>query len=74
MRPVALWMFEFVFGCHHAKLSRAFTIKKRTYKICFECGHEFDYSWTLMHPVQANAPASARVSTRSVAQTEVSAS
>jgi len=72
VKPAALWMFQFVFGCHHAKLSRAFTIKKRTYKICFECGHEFDYSWALMHPVQANVPASTCVPTGRVSQAEVS--
>ena len=44
--PVCLW------GCHHSRLSRVFTIERRTYQVCFECGQKFDYSWTLMHPVQ----------------------
>jgi len=39
----ALWaVFQFVFGCRHHHLSRVFTIKHRTYKICFDCGQEFD--------------------------------
>jgi hypothetical protein len=42
-------VFESLFGCHHSQLSRVFTIKKRTYRVCFECGREFDYSWELMH-------------------------
>jgi hypothetical protein len=41
MNPL-LWMFQFAFGCHHRHLSRIFTIKKRTYKVCFDCGTEFD--------------------------------
>jgi hypothetical protein len=35
------WMFQFAFGCHHRHLSRVFTIKKWTYKVCLDCGHEF---------------------------------
>ena len=33
---------QFVFGCRHPHLSRVFTIKHRTYKVCFDCGREFD--------------------------------
>jgi len=35
-------VFQFVFGCRHRHLSRVFTIKHRTYKVCFDCGREFD--------------------------------
>ena len=42
------WIFSF-FACHHRDLSRVFTIKNRTYQVCFECGREIDYSWELMH-------------------------
>jgi len=35
------WMVRFAFGCHHRHISRVFTIKKRTYKVCLDCGHEF---------------------------------
>jgi len=48
MKPL-IWIFQFVFGCHHSQLSRVFTIKKRTYQVCVECGREFEYSWALMH-------------------------
>jgi hypothetical protein len=41
MNPL-LWVFEFVFRCRHRQLSRVFTIKHRTYKVCFQCGREFD--------------------------------
>jgi len=35
-------IFHFIFGCRHRHLSRVFTIKHRTYKVCFDCGREFD--------------------------------
>jgi RNA polymerase-binding transcription factor DksA len=41
MNPLAR-VFQFVFGCRHRHLSRVFTIKERTYKVCFDCGEEFD--------------------------------
>ena len=34
--------FQFIFGCRHRDRSRVFTIKHRTYRICFDCGMEFD--------------------------------
>jgi hypothetical protein len=34
-------MFQFAFCCHHGHLSRVFTIQKRTYKVCLDCGQEF---------------------------------
>jgi hypothetical protein len=40
MNPLR-WMFQFAFCCHHGHLSRVFTIKKRTYKVCLDCGEEF---------------------------------
>jgi hypothetical protein len=41
-------VLEFAFGCHHRKLSRVFTIRGRTYKVCCECGATFDYSLRTM--------------------------
>jgi hypothetical protein len=46
---LSLRIFRFAFGCRHRRLSRVFTIKKRTYQICFECGQEVEYSWIMMH-------------------------
>jgi hypothetical protein len=37
-----LWILQFLFGCRHRHQSRVFTIKHRTYKVCFDCGREFD--------------------------------
>lgn len=41
MNPL-LWVFQFTFGCRHLRLSRVFTIKHRTYRVCFDCGREFE--------------------------------
>ena len=56
MRPLH-WMLriaQLAFGCHHSRLRGPFTIKKRTYQICVECGREFPYSWELMHSVRSD--------------------
>jgi hypothetical protein len=31
-----LWIYQFAFGCHHRHMSRVFTIKYRTYRVCFD--------------------------------------
>ena len=35
-------VIQFIFGCRHRHLSRVFTIKDRTYRVCFDCGREFE--------------------------------
>jgi len=50
------WMIQFAFGCHHGHVSRVFTIRKRTYKVCLDCGHEFglpDADTTVLPTVSA---------------------
>lgn len=39
---------DFIFGCHHRHLSRVFTIDRRTYRVCCDCGAKFVYSLTSM--------------------------
>jgi hypothetical protein len=51
MKPL-FQMFQFAFGCHHRQRSGVFTIKKRTYQVCLNCGEEFEYSWRLMHTLR----------------------
>ena len=41
MKPLSS-LLQFIFGCRHRHLSRVFTIKLRTYRVCFDCGREFD--------------------------------
>ena len=50
------WLVEALFGCHHGDLSRVFTIEKRTYQVCLECGRELEYSWGRMQTVDQNVP------------------
>jgi len=50
-------VLEFLFGCHHAHLSRVFTIKGETYKVCFDCGAKFAYSLKTMSIVRRLPPA-----------------
>ena len=52
-------LLNFLFGCHHGNLSRVFTIRRRTYRVCCDCGAEFDYSLELMaiHRRQTQPPA-----------------
>jgi hypothetical protein len=39
---------EYALGCHHRHLSRVFTLRGRTYKVCCDCGATFDYSLRAM--------------------------
>jgi hypothetical protein len=51
-----LWIWQSAFGCRHEEMSRVFTINKRTYQVCFECGKEFGYSLTSMHSKRPSSP------------------
>lgn len=35
---------DLAFGCRHRKLSRVFTIRGHSYKVCCDCGATFNYS------------------------------
>lgn len=64
MNPL-LWILQLTFGhCHHNHLSRIFTIKHRTYKVCFDCGREFDLPDAHAR-LQADASPDARLRTSS---------
>jgi hypothetical protein len=41
-------IFDFLFGCRHADLSRVFTIDGHSYRVCCACGARFNYSLTSM--------------------------
>jgi hypothetical protein len=59
MKPF-LAVLQFIFGCRHRHLSRTFTIKHRTYRVCFDCAHEFDMP-DAQAPVLSPASADARL-------------
>ncbi len=50
MKALVSWLF----GCHHHNVSRVFTIQKRTYQVCFDCGAELVYSWDRMRRTQTS--------------------
>ncbi len=68
-----LQVYQFAFGCHHSQLSRVFTIKKRTYQVCVECGREFEYSWELMYSMQSSVADNACLPLNTVRPAEVPA-
>jgi hypothetical protein len=55
-----------LFDCHHPNLSRVFTIKRRSYQVCCDCGAEFDYSFDTMsaHRVELARPRCASLALR----------
>jgi hypothetical protein len=71
MNPL-LWVFRFTFGCRHRHLSRVFTIKRRTYRVCFDCGEEFDLPG-IHAPLRFSVADSARLATKPAILSEPSA-
>jgi hypothetical protein len=51
MKTLSKQIFSTLFGCRHNNVSRLFTIRRRTYQVCWDCGTEFDYSWERMHRI-----------------------
>jgi hypothetical protein len=45
---ILLVALDFFFGCHHFHLSRVFTLKGETYKVCCDCGAKYAYSLKTM--------------------------
>lgn len=50
-RKIMNWLF----GCRHKELSRAFTSGNETYKVCLKCGARLGYSWQTMSLVDEAA-------------------
>ena len=47
------FFYEIFFGCRHDRLTRPFTLQKKTYKVCLECGKHVLYSAERMEPLTA---------------------
>jgi uncharacterized membrane protein len=41
-------VLDFMFGCHHGRLSRVFTLGGESYRVCCDCGARYRYSLTTM--------------------------
>lgn len=48
-------VMNWLFGCRHRELSRAFTSDNETYKVCLKCGARLRYSWQTMTLVDEGA-------------------
>lgn len=44
-------IWNWLFGCRHRELSRAFTNEGQTYKVCLKCGMRLPYSLETMQLV-----------------------
>lgn len=53
-------IMNWLFGCRHKELSRAFTSDNETYKVCLKCGARLRYSWQTMSLVDERAERKAR--------------
>jgi hypothetical protein len=49
-------VFDFLFGCHYRNLSRVFTIRRQSYRVCCDCGTAFKYSLETMSIERRLAP------------------
>ncbi len=47
------FFYELFFGCCHGNLTRPFTIRKHSYKVCLDCGTQFPYSLEKMRLLHA---------------------
>lgn len=54
--PVARKIMNWLVGCRHRELSRAFTSNGETYKVCLKCGAHLKYSWQTMKLVGDEKP------------------
>jgi hypothetical protein len=54
--PIGRRIWDLFLGCRHRQLSRAFTSKGETYKVCLKCGAHLPYSWETMSVVPEKNP------------------
>ncbi len=50
-RAIFNFFYEIFFGCSHERLTRPFTLRQRTYKVCLDCGSQIYYSPVTMRPL-----------------------
>lgn len=44
--------FAFLFACLHRNQTRPFTLNRRCYTVCVDCGRELPYSWARMRALK----------------------
>jgi hypothetical protein len=53
LRAIFRFFYEIFFGCSHSHLTRIFTLKDETYRVCLDCGFHLPYSPVTMRPLSA---------------------
>ena len=43
LRAIYEFFYEIFFGCSHGNLTRPFTLRSESYKVCLDCGKQFPY-------------------------------
>ena len=51
LQAILHFLQEIFLGCRHDRLTRPFTIKQQTYKVCLDCGKHVYYSAVTMQPL-----------------------
>ncbi|MHB8302547.1 MAG: hypothetical protein ACYDC6_06905 [Acidobacteriaceae bacterium] len=44
LQSIYNFFYEIFFGCSHGHLTRPFTLRAHSYKVCLDCGKQFPYS------------------------------
>jgi hypothetical protein len=53
LRAIFRFFYEIFLGCSHRHLTRIFTLKDETYRVCLDCGVHLPYSPVNMRPLSA---------------------
>ena len=53
LRAVFNFFYGIFFGCSHSSLTRIFTVKEETYRVCLDCGKHIPYSPVTMRALTA---------------------
>lgn len=44
-----------VFGCRHSHVTRPFTLRRKTYEVCLDCGREIPYPLVTMSQMKGSS-------------------
>lgn len=52
MSTILTTALDALFGCRHSLVTRPFTLQRKTYEVCLDCGREIPYSLATMSPMK----------------------
>ena len=71
LSAMGTFLINLILGaCHHRHQSRPFTLLKRTYKVCLDCGKEIGYSLESMAPLRSEEQRELKIAGPSKASTK----